>query len=67
MYGVKLVGSLGLFLTTKTNLFPSPNTEKPTILVLSLPRSGSSWVGDVLSSASNVRYLRAPNLYESSD
>jgi hypothetical protein len=59
-YVWKQAGRFGLFLTQNTNLFSSPNTEEPTILVVSLPRSGSSWVGDVLSSASNVRYLREP-------
>lgn len=32
----------------------------PPILLLSLPRSGSSWVGQVLSAAENVLYLREP-------
>ncbi len=31
-----------------------------TLLILSLPRSGSSWVGDILGSANNARYLREP-------
>ena len=59
-YVWKQAGKFGLFLTKNTSLFLPPNTEEPTILVISLPRSGSSWVGDVLSSASNVRYLREP-------
>jgi hypothetical protein len=32
----------------------------PPILILSLPRSGSSWVGDTLGNASNAAYLREP-------
>lgn len=35
------------------------NCDKP-ILVLSAPRSGSSWVGDILGTGENVRYLREP-------
>ncbi len=32
----------------------------PTVVVLSLPRSGSSWVGEVLGSAPKALYLREP-------
>jgi len=32
----------------------------PPVLVLSLPRSGSSWTGEVLGHASNALYLREP-------
>jgi hypothetical protein len=32
----------------------------PAILILSLPRSGSSWVGDILGSSDNAMYLREP-------
>jgi len=35
-------------------------TQVPTILIISLPRSGSSWVGEVLGSAGNALYLREP-------
>jgi hypothetical protein len=35
-------------------------TEQPPLLVLSLPRSGSSWVGETLGTASNALYLREP-------
>ena len=35
-------------------------TAAPPILVFSLPRSGSSWVGEILGSASNALYLREP-------
>lgn len=35
-------------------------TMAPSILVLSHPRSGSSWVGDTLGNASNAVYLREP-------
>jgi Sulfotransferase family len=34
--------------------------RQPAVLVLSLPRSGSSWVGDMLGAASNALYLREP-------
>jgi hypothetical protein len=34
--------------------------EHPAVLVLSLPRSGSSWVGDMLGSAPDALYLREP-------
>ena len=30
------------------------------ILILSLPRSGSSWLGEVLAQPQNIRYLREP-------
>ncbi len=35
-------------------------TRQPTILIWSLPRSGSSWVGGTLGRASNALYLREP-------
>ena len=35
-------------------------TVEPPILVLSLPRSGSSWVGEILGNATNALYLREP-------
>lgn len=35
-------------------------TAAPPILVFSLPRSGSSWVGEILGNASNALYLREP-------
>jgi hypothetical protein len=34
--------------------------RQPPILVLSYPRSGSSWVGDVLATSPSVAYLREP-------
>ncbi len=34
--------------------------RKPPVLVVSLPRSGSSWVGKVLGQADNAVYLREP-------
>ena len=37
----------------------SPPVRRP-VLILSLPRSGSSWVGDVLGAARNALYLREP-------
>ncbi|MEI8623683.1 hypothetical protein P4S67_04000 [Pseudoalteromonas sp. B137] len=33
--------------------------DKP-ILLLSMPRSGSSWLGEVLAQQDDVRYLREP-------
>jgi hypothetical protein len=33
---------------------------QPSILVLSLPRSGSSWVGETLGVADDAMYLREP-------
>ena len=35
-------------------------TLTPSILILSLPRSGSSWVGEVLGSAANALFLSEP-------
>jgi hypothetical protein len=35
-------------------------TLQPTALVLSLPRSGSSWVGETLGNSTNALYLREP-------
>src|SRR4051812_45313414 len=32
----------------------------PPVLVLSMPRSGSSWVGSVLGAAADAAYLREP-------
>jgi hypothetical protein len=34
--------------------------QQPAVLVLSLPRSGSSWTGEALGYASNALYLREP-------
>lgn len=34
--------------------------KQPPLLILSLPRSGSSWVGEILGSAANALYLREP-------
>lgn len=38
-------------------LFPP---QGPPVLILSLPRSGSSWVGEILGHAVNALYLREP-------
>lgn len=35
-------------------------TRRPPVLVLSLPRSGSSWTGETLGSAADALYLREP-------
>jgi hypothetical protein len=37
-----------------------PPPQKPPVLLLSLPRSGSTWVGNILGSAPNALYLREP-------
>ncbi|MGD9730302.1 MAG: sulfotransferase [Gammaproteobacteria bacterium] len=34
--------------------------ERDAVLLISLPRGGSSWIGSVLGSASNAAYLREP-------
>lgn len=34
--------------------------QSPAVLILSLPRSGSSWVGEIAGSAANAMYLREP-------
>lgn len=34
--------------------------QQPSVLVLSLPRSGSSWVGETLGNATDALYLREP-------
>lgn len=53
LYWSKL-GSLSTFLAYQIK------TQNPPILVLSLPRSGSSWVGITLGSAANALYLKEP-------
>ena len=35
-------------------------TKQPSLLIVSLPRSGSSWVGDMMGRASDALYLREP-------
>ena len=35
-------------------------TRRPSLLIVSLPRSGSSWVGDMMGRARNALYLREP-------
>jgi hypothetical protein len=35
-------------------------STSPTLLLLSFPRSGSSWVGSILGTGTEVRYLREP-------
>ncbi len=54
-----LIGWIGFgrFSSFIANLIP-PKT--PPVLILSLPRSGSSWVGEVLGSSSGALYLREP-------
>lgn len=42
------------------NIAKQIETAEPTILIISLPRSGSSWVGEILGSAENALYLREP-------
>lgn len=47
-------GPISLWLANK---FPS---EKPPVIILSLPRSGSSWVGEILGSSPTSMYLHEP-------
>lgn len=48
------IGGVSLFLAKRIR------TLEPSILILSLPRSGSSWVGEILGSANNAMYLLEP-------
>lgn len=48
------IGPLGRTIALSRPMKPRP------VLILSLPRSGSSWVGEILGSASNAAYLREP-------
>jgi len=41
-------------------IFQLLKPQTPPVLILSLPRSGSSWVGDTLSHAKNALYLYEP-------
>lgn len=44
-----------------TSLIAKTRSPKsPPVLILSLPRSGSSWVGEILGRAPNALYLREP-------
>ncbi len=49
--------SLGLASRVLGRLWPPLS---PPLLILSLPRSGSSWAGDILGHAGNALYLREP-------
>lgn len=42
------------------NINTKNNTFNQKIVVISFPRSGSSWVGSILGSADNAQYLREP-------
>lgn len=48
------LGSAGFFLAKRLP------TSRPPVLILSLPRSGSSWVGATMGRAQNAMYLREP-------
>lgn len=52
--GIRLFGKMGL--ATARAISPAA----PPTLILSMPRSGSSWVGEVLGQAENALYLREP-------
>jgi Sulfotransferase family len=45
---------------TKSRTLSSEKVRQPSILILSMPRGGSSWVGDMLSTAPDALYLREP-------
>lgn len=47
-------GTVGRWLT------PSALSERPPVLILSMPRSGSSWVGKMVGNAESGLYLREP-------
>ena len=36
------------------------NTSAPPVVLLSFPRSGSSWIGSIMGSGNDIRYLREP-------
>ena len=48
------LGAFSIFLTRMSK------TLQPPVLILSIPRGGSSWLGEVLGSASNALYLSEP-------
>lgn len=48
------LGVLSVFIAKRLRIM------QPPVLILSLPRSGSSWVGEILGSAANALYLREP-------
>src|SRR5262245_13023972 len=39
----------------------TPMTDSQPILIVGLPRSGTTWVGEVFSSAHNTRYIFEPD------
>lgn len=47
-------------LTSRRRAAPAAAIQTPGILIISLPRSGSSWVGSILGAAGNAIYLREP-------
>jgi len=59
----KYIFKLKLYLKAPLLLFLSKTsfkTSPPPVLLLSFPRSGSSWVGSIMGIAQHVRYLREP-------
>ena len=60
LYSENLARSWALFPIVREVIARELKTLQPTVLVLSLPRSGSSWVGETLGNAKNALYLREP-------
>lgn len=59
----KILFKLKLYVKAPWLIFLSKkafNTCPPPILLLSFPRSGSSWIGSIMGLSENVRYLREP-------
>ena len=48
------IGPLGRTIARTRSMKPRP------VLILSMPRSGSSWIGEILGAAPNAAYLREP-------
>ena len=48
------IGPIGRTIARARSMRPRP------VLILSMPRSGSSWIGEILGSAPNAAYLREP-------
>ena len=59
----KYLFKLKLYIKVPRLLFLSKtefNTKAPPILLLSFPRSGSSWIGSIMGMGQDIRYLREP-------
>ncbi|WP_182440226.1 sulfotransferase domain-containing protein [Colwellia sp. RSH04] len=57
IFKLKLYIQSPKLLFLKNHSFTSTSTP---VLLLSMPRSGSSWIGSILGQSNNVRYLREP-------